>query len=166
MFTNKSNVKTPRDSAVTILTAGCHFSGKLYCRGSSRIAGKIEGEIISEGLLIIEQGAVIQADISAEEVIIQGSVKGRVSARQRMELSPSCRFEGNISATSLVIHEGAVFNGSSHMPSKASGGQDEIRKLEIHSNRIENPLDKAGQKQDKRLDIAAQVGGESAIPSL
>ena len=35
------------DAAVTILTAGCHFTGKLYCRGSSRIAGEIEGQVIS-----------------------------------------------------------------------------------------------------------------------
>ena len=40
---------TYHESAVTILTPGCHFSGKLYCKGSSRIGGRIEGEIVSEG---------------------------------------------------------------------------------------------------------------------
>src|SRR5262245_2268512 len=50
-------------NAVTILTTGCHFSGKLYCRGASRIGGKIDGQIVSEGLLIVEEEAVITAEI-------------------------------------------------------------------------------------------------------
>ena len=63
--TNKKPVPARDSSAVTILTSGCHFSGKLYCRGSSRIGGKIDGQIISEGLLIVEEEAIITAEIKA-----------------------------------------------------------------------------------------------------
>jgi cytoskeletal protein CcmA (bactofilin family) len=52
------------ESAITILTPGCHFTGKLYCHGSSRIGGKVDGEIVSEGVLIIEEEAQINADQS------------------------------------------------------------------------------------------------------
>lgn len=104
-----------RDSAVTILTAGCHFNGKLYCRGSSRIGGRVEGTIISEGLLVIESEALIEADVIAEDVIIQGTVTGRVEAKNRLELTPSSVFEGELVTPSLVIHEGARFNGSASM---------------------------------------------------
>ena len=68
----QKKVKRPapsRDSAVTILTSGCHFSGKLYCRGSSRIGGRIEGEIVSEGLLIVEEEALITAEVRADAMI-------------------------------------------------------------------------------------------------
>lgn len=104
-----------KDSAVTILTSGCHFTGKLYCRGSSRIGGRIEGEIISEGLLIVEESAMINATIVADEAIIQGTVKGRIKAKNRMELARTCRFEGDIMTPSLVVYEGAQFNGRSQM---------------------------------------------------
>jgi len=102
-------------SAVTILTSGCHFNGKLYCRGSTRIGGKIEGEIISEGLLIIEEEALISADIKADEVVIQGRIQGRLEARGRVELCSTCSFEGDILTPILVITEGAQFNGRSSM---------------------------------------------------
>lgn len=104
-----------RDSAVTILTSGCHFNGKLYCRGSSRIGGRIEGEIVSEGLLIIEEAAVIMAEIHADEAIIQGTVKGKLKATGRVELAATSRFEGDISTPSLMVAEGAQFNGRSFM---------------------------------------------------
>lgn len=104
-----------RDSAVTILTSGCHFKGKLYCRGSTRIGGRVEGDIISEGLLIIEEEALIQTGIKADDVIIQGRVEGTLEARGRVELCASCRYTGDIVTPVLVIREGASFNGSAKM---------------------------------------------------
>ena len=103
------------ESAVTILTSGCHFNGKLYCRGSSRIGGKIEGEIISEGLLIIEEEAMIAAEIKADEVVIQGHVEGQLEAQGRVRLESNSKFFGDIVTPSLVIKEGAIFNGKSKM---------------------------------------------------
>jgi len=111
---------TGKDAAVTILTSGCHFNGKLYCRGSSRIGGKIEGHIVSEGLLIVEEDAHIVADVKADEAIIQGRVSGRLEAKVRVELCPSARFDGDIVAPSLIVHEGAQFNGRSTMTSAAA----------------------------------------------
>ena len=119
---NKKVANTNKDTAVTILTSGCHFSGKLYCRGSSRIGGKIEGQIISEGILIIEEGATILAEVKADEVIIQGKVNGRLEAKIRAELYPQSRFDGDIVTPVLVINEGAQFNGRSIMGQQASNG--------------------------------------------
>ena len=103
------------DAAVTILTSACHFNGKLYCKGSSRIGGKIEGEILSEGLLIIEEEANINASIKAEEVIIQGKVNGKLEAKIRVELTESSSYEGDIFTPNLIVREGAKFNGRSSM---------------------------------------------------
>ena len=135
MFTNNKSTgnhqarkaPTAHDTAVTILTAGCHFDGKLYCRGSSRIGGRIEGEIISEGLLIIEEGAVITAKIQADEAIIQGNVRGQLTASGRVELAETSCFEGDIATPSLMVAEGAQFNGSSSM---SSLGERDQRLLE------------------------------------
>jgi len=102
-------------NAVTILTSGCHFNGKLYTKGASRIGGKIEGFIVSEGLLVVEEDAEIYAEIKAEEVIIQGKVKGKLVASGRVELCPTAEFEGDISTSSLIIREGAQFNGHATM---------------------------------------------------
>ena len=126
MFTSKPKAATPpkkasapRDAnAVTILTSGCHFSGKLYCRGSSRIAGKIDGQIISEGFLVIEEEAVITAEIKADEAVIQGRVEGKLQATSRVELCASSQFGGDIITPVLVVREGAHFNGHAQMPPK------------------------------------------------
>ncbi|MES2744716.1 MAG: polymer-forming cytoskeletal protein [Bdellovibrionota bacterium] len=104
-----------KDFAVTIITNGCHFSGKLYCKGSTRIGGKVEGEIISEGLLIVEEGAIINAEARVEDIVIQGHFRGSLESTGKVELSSSCIFEGDIHTSSLVVQEGAQFNGRTKM---------------------------------------------------
>lgn len=104
-----------KDYAVTIITSGCHFSGKLYCKGSTRIGGKVDGEIVSEGLLIIEEEAMISAEVKAEDVVIQGHLRGIVEASGKVELSGTCVYEGDIITPVLVVQEGAQFNGRTIM---------------------------------------------------
>ncbi|MEZ4742348.1 MAG: polymer-forming cytoskeletal protein [Bdellovibrionota bacterium] len=124
-----------KESSVTIVTPGCHFNGKLFCRGSSRIGGRIEGEIVSEGMLIIEEEAIVTAEIRAEEAVIQGSVEGKVYATGRVELTSTCRFEGDIISPCLIINEGAQFNGRSTMIDPAVVKTSGAPKVEqLHKN--------------------------------
>ena len=149
------------ESTVTILTPGCHFSGKLLCRGSSRIGGRVEGEIHSEGLLILEEEAIITAAVSADEVVIQGQVKGRLEARSRVELAPTASFEGDIMTPSLVIKEGAQFNGSALMTPARSGSivVEEPKTTAL----IENPTESSSENSDSTLPRA---GGQAASSEL
>lgn len=142
---NNKNAKkrnlSPSDSAVTILTPGCHFNGKFFCRGSSRIAGRIEGQIVSEGLLIIEECAEIQADIKAEDVIVQGNVSGTLESTGKVELASTCTFNGDITCPSLVIHEGAQFNGTTRME-RTSEQEKKLKKipfLKAQDNNLKDP---------------------------
>lgn len=109
----KKTSQSRQKFGITIVTAGCHFSGKLFCKGASRIAGCIEGEIKSQGLLVIEQEALINAKIVAEEVIIRGKVQGTITASKRVEITAKASFKGDIHSPSLAIQEGAKFNGYS-----------------------------------------------------
>jgi len=148
-------VSPARDSAVTILTSGCHFSGKLYCRGSSRIGGRIEGKIVSEGLLIVEEAALITADIHADEAVIQGRVKGTLEATGRVELTSSSIFEGDIKSPVLVVNEGATFNGRASMPVEAS--QESSQELFKHVNGGVDHAPKADPELSSVLEKTPEV---------
>ncbi len=127
-----------QESAVTILTSGCHFSGKLYCKGSSRIGGRIEGEIISEGLLIIEEGATIHANVKAEETILHVRFNGRLEASVKVEFAETASFEGELQTPSLLVNEGAQFNGRVVM-SPALSGVEELHKKKLNHKDIVVP---------------------------
>lgn len=155
---NKSRRTTnPKDAnAVTILTSGCHFNGKLYTKGASRIGGRIEGSIVSEGLLVIEEEAEIVAEIRAEEVIIQGRVQGKLIASGRVELCPTAEFDGDITTSSLIVREGAKFNGRATMEHTIQSGKNP----RIVASNVKPIIGKDGPHIDKVESVAQYASPE------
>ena len=96
-----------------ILTRGASFEGRLSFEGIARLCGRFKGEIISEGILIVEPGAQVEATISIGELILKGWMKGEVSAQRRIKLLSGSEFYGALSAPQLHIEEGALFEGAS-----------------------------------------------------
>lgn len=112
---NNKRGATAKDMGVTILTSGCHFSGKLYCRGATRIGGTIEGQVVAEGLLVIEDEAVVTGTINAEDVVVHGRIEGNIEGRHRIELCATADVQADVTTPSLVVHDGALFNGKTTM---------------------------------------------------
>ncbi|HYK65461.1 MAG TPA: polymer-forming cytoskeletal protein [Patescibacteria group bacterium] len=96
---------------------GTKASGKLNFRGPVKIEGEAEGEITGEEITI-SNGAVVSARITAAKVTIAGAFSGEVTARERVELMATARVQCTISTPSLVLNEGAQFDGDCKMPTK------------------------------------------------
>ena len=107
-----------RSEICAIIEEGCKFEGNLSFSGVVRIAGVVNGSVFSNDTLIISEGAVINADINANVVIISGSVKGNVKASSRVEIRRPARFEGTVISPSLVVEEGVIFHGVTKMKDK------------------------------------------------
>ncbi len=104
-----------RSEISAIIEEGCRFEGNLSFNGIVRIAGFVEGNIFSNDTLIVSEGAIVNADINANIVLISGTVKGRIKASSRVEIRKPARFEGTITAPSLIVEEGVVFHGTTSM---------------------------------------------------
>ena len=101
------------------LDAGSRISGKLYFETAARIDGQVEGEILAKDSLTIGESAVVAAQIKAASVIVAGKVSGDIIAVQRIEIKPSAKVLGNITAPILAIQEGALFEGHCAMQPEA-----------------------------------------------
>jgi cytoskeletal protein CcmA (bactofilin family) len=102
----------------TILSPDIEFSGVLACEKSFLIRGKVSGEIAAAGLLVIDEQAVVEANIRAGTVIILGSVKGNVVATEKVELTSTGKLAGNVTAPDIHMEAGHYFNGRSTMTEK------------------------------------------------
>lgn len=107
-----------RSEICAIIEEGCKFEGNLSFSGVVRIAGIVNGSVFSNDTLIISEGAIINADINANVVIISGSVKGNIKASSRVEIRRPARFEGTVISPSLVVEEGVIFHGVTKMKEK------------------------------------------------
>lgn len=101
-----------------IIEEGCKFEGNLSFNGVARIAGTVNGSIFSNDTLIVSEGAVVNADINANVILISGTVKGNLRASSRVEIRSPARFEGTIAAPSLIVEQGVIFHGTTKMRDK------------------------------------------------
>ena len=103
-----------------LLGRGSEFEGKLAFEGKVRIDGTFTGEISTNDLLQIGDGAKVQAEITCGTVIVEGEVNGNIKATQAVELRRPAKVHGDITTPSLVIEKGVLFEGRSKMDEMAS----------------------------------------------
>ena len=106
------------DDFDTILSEDINFSGTLNFEKPFLIRGKLSGNIIANGLLVVDEEAVVEANINAPRVIIRGSVKGDVTASEKVEVSITGKLVGNVKAPEIYMETGCIFNGRCTMTEK------------------------------------------------
>jgi cytoskeletal protein CcmA (bactofilin family) len=99
----------------TLLGRGAAFEGKLTFEGTVRIDGRFKGEVFSEDVLVIGDGAQVEASIDVGEVIIQGTVVGNITAKRSIEIHAPGRVKGDLHTPALQIDKGVIFEGRSFM---------------------------------------------------
>ena len=120
----------------TILTGEATFKAML------RVDGHLSGSVSSDsGTLIVGNNGQVDADIKVAVATIHGTVNGDIVASQRLELGRAAKVNGNIQAPSLVIEQGAVFEGSCRMV-QLKAEQEQARETMMRgSSRSSDPLD-------------------------
>ncbi len=113
--TDSADVKSGGGNLTAFIDQGSDFDGKLTFKDTVRIDGSFQGEICSENTLIVGETGVIEAKIHSNTVIVSGTVVGDITAAHQIVLHKSARVQGDMSAPSLIVEEGASFNGGLSM---------------------------------------------------
>lgn len=115
MSLKENNYSSSTKDTHTIIGEGTHFKGNLSFDGAVRIDGEVEGEISSNGTLIIGEKSVTQAQIKINSIIVGGKLYGEIIAKGRVVILSSAEVCGNIKTPILIIEEGAKFEGTCNM---------------------------------------------------
>ena len=110
------------DKSESVIGPSLIIKGDIQSSGTLRIDGVVEGTISADGSIIVAKGGTAKGGITADSIVVGGAIEGNVIAREKMELLPTGTLHGDAItvAHGLVIHEGAIFEGSCKM-SKPSG---------------------------------------------
>jgi cytoskeletal protein CcmA (bactofilin family) len=101
--------------AESIIAQEDTFEGQIKTTTGVRVMGTVRGTIESQRSVRIEAGARVEADISAEEVVIAGTYSGSLTCRNRVEITSSARVSGKLETDKLHLHEGGFFDGELRM---------------------------------------------------
>lgn len=95
------------------------FKGVITYSGTVRIDGALEGEIHTDGGLLVGPEAVLKAKVSAGTVVCQGTIHGDIHAKDQIVLRAPAVVEGSLITPVLSMEEGVVFNGTLEMKPQA-----------------------------------------------
>jgi cytoskeletal protein CcmA (bactofilin family) len=103
------------------LDRGSSFKGELEFEDTMRIDGKFNGRIRSKNELIVGESAHIEGEIHVGRIAISGTVLGKITADQRVEIHRNGKVYSDIDTPALIIEEGAIFQGNCVMGDKKGG---------------------------------------------
>jgi cytoskeletal protein CcmA (bactofilin family) len=102
----------PRD---TIIGTGTMIEGIISSRENVCVEGVFKGKIMSDACIIIGETGKVEADITADTVLMSGEVHGNIVAKTKLEITSRGKLRGNIKTGSLIIAEGVLFEGNCQM---------------------------------------------------
>ncbi|HZH37066.1 MAG TPA: polymer-forming cytoskeletal protein [Flavisolibacter sp.] len=122
MFNKEKNAQADKafSNSATLISAGTVLNGDLKSESDLRIDGTIHGDVISQAKVVIGPSGMVEGNIEGINADISGKLVGNVKAKEMVQLRTKCYVQGNISAGSLQIDAGAVFNGQSLMESTSN----------------------------------------------
>lgn len=104
----------------TVVAEDLEIKGTIRFKSSVMLKGVFEGEIFSEGLLVIGSTARVTATINTKTLISHGSLTGNVTASEQIVLKNTATHIGDLNSPFIMIENGAVFNGSCVMERNSS----------------------------------------------
>ena len=101
--------------ASTVISQGITIEGELTTDDDVVIEGTLRGKLVSKATVMVETGAVVEADIAASSLSVGGQITGNVTATDRVDLMAGGRLIGDVKAARLTIADGASFKGNVDM---------------------------------------------------
>ena len=99
---------------------GMSVEGKLSFEGTVTVEGHFTGDVVSGGILIVGESGLVEGDVSVDNVIVHGEVRGTINAKTKAELNKPAKVRGDIFTPNLIICEGVLFEGQCNMGGNVS----------------------------------------------
>jgi cytoskeletal protein CcmA (bactofilin family) len=120
----------------TLIAHGTRIQGDMEFEDGLRVDGEVHGAISATSacgsMLVISEGAVVEGGLKADHVIINGTVKGPIEARDVLELQAKANVEGDVQYAALEMHHGATILGQLRpleARNESAGGEKKVLKL-------------------------------------
>ena len=130
MFKTKEKAKTEKSSLLPqntsnegttcVISSGTKMEGKFSASENVRLDGTIIGEVDCTKRIVMGSSGRIEGTVVSQDLIVKGTIKGDVTVRGLLHLQQSAYIEGKISAKSMIVDEGASYNGECKVGQKAT----------------------------------------------
>ncbi|MFD2670852.1 bactofilin family protein [Marinicrinis sediminis] len=141
MLQSKGKKEMKASHTDTLIGEGSIVEGQIKSQASLRIEGKVIGDIICQGDVTIGEKGMAESNIIARNIINAGHIQGAVQTKGNLHITHTGKLIGNLTAGSLVIAQGGIFQGNSRMELKS------IQNIKSGSSQEESGSDQRNMQQ-------------------
>ena len=103
------------------------INGSFLAETSGQVAGRVNGDILVNGRIVILKEGIVNGDISADELIVYGRLTGDVRSCSKMVIHSGAIVSGNISATEIHTDKDAIIEGLIVKPGMPVSGDNKTK---------------------------------------
>lgn len=146
MFVRKNEITMGKlndtdNQTINLISNGTEITGDIRSNGDIRVDGALKGSLTTKGKVVIGTTGKINGEVYCRNSEVSGTVEGKISVGQLLNLKSSSKITGDIETFKLSIEPGARFTGNCKMTeSESNGGSPPVR---------EGETGRAGEKQGK-----------------
>lgn len=138
----------------TLIGSNATFEGSIELEGTIRVDGTVKGDITVKGDVYVGTEALVNGNISANNVHLAGTIEGNVRATGILKIFSTAKLYGDIEVSSFVTDEGAIFHGNCNMiESESEENQDERKGRKNKDYKKNSVLDQVYNEKEKKGEI-------------
>jgi cytoskeletal protein CcmA (bactofilin family) len=122
---SKNKINMEASTQQNIIAFGTSIVGDITSKGPFRIDGSVDGNVITEGKIVIGKAGVINGTLKAVNADIEGRFSGKLTLSGTLILKSSAHIEGEVVVKKLAVEPGATFHATCSMKDVLKPSQNE-----------------------------------------
>jgi len=113
----------PVQGGLNMISDGTFVKGDIESKGDFRIDGRVEGNITTNGKILIGETGLVVGNVTCERSEVSGRLEGRITVKDLLSITEKAKVTGEIVTGKLQVQPGAIFNGTCKMGNETAEGQ-------------------------------------------
>ena len=138
--------------AAACISQGIRIKGEITGKEDLFVDGTVEGKLdFGNASVTVGPNGKVKADISAREVIVRGTVDGKIEGTEKVQLWNSGRVTGEVRTERLAIEDGALLRG------KVEAGKAQSRTVEAKPKSVPADASESGKSNSAAASSRSAV---------
>ncbi|MEX1158921.1 MAG: polymer-forming cytoskeletal protein [Thermomicrobiales bacterium] len=113
-------------ATTTVIDANTVVDGTLSTSHDLRVDGQVTGTLTCRGVLLVTEGAEVDATVEASSIVVAGTLSGSITCHGRLDIRSTGIVRGRVDTGRLIVVEGAVYEGQLRMDPTAEAAELEV----------------------------------------
>ncbi|OGV38673.1 MAG: hypothetical protein A2020_03880 [Lentisphaerae bacterium GWF2_45_14] len=102
-------------SDASVIIPGTVINGRISGSTPLRLEGEMKGIIDISSDIMVGQNGIMEGDVIANNIMVEGRLSGKASGRECIVIAPSGQVKAELTAPAVSIEKGAKFSGKIDM---------------------------------------------------